>query len=174
MNEVLSSALYGGWPTLSTILTVPGALVLSRFLRLGGDFDFLDLGRNVRNVSGCGGGDVSRRRLSPANKLDCPLPGHLPMREGNLNWARVVESHPSAKYALGWGTRRFYDFSVWTEHKRIEKLRYMHRNPVKRGLVESPEFWRWSSYRAYFLGESGPVKINEWEVLKMKMRSPAA
>jgi REP-associated tyrosine transposase len=70
--------------------------------------------------------------------------------------------------------KRFYDFNVWTEHKRIEKLRYMHGNPVKRGLVESPEFWRWSSYRAYFLGETGPVKINEWEVLKMKTRSPAA
>ena len=44
---------------------------------------------------------------------------------------------------------------VWTEHKRIEKLRYMHRNSVQRGLVESPELWRWSSYRAYFLGEPG-------------------
>jgi putative transposase len=32
---------------------------------------------------------------------------------------------------------RFYDFSVWTEHKRIEKLRYIHRNPVERGLVAS-------------------------------------
>jgi putative transposase len=70
--------------------------------------------------------------------------------------------------------RRFYDFNVWTEHKRVEKLRYMHRNPVHRGLVESPELWRWSSYRAYFLGETGPVRINEWEVLKMKMRTPAA
>jgi hypothetical protein len=39
------------------------------------------------------------------------------------------------------------------------------------GLVESPEFWRWSSYRAYSLGEAGPVKINEWEVRNMKMRS---
>jgi hypothetical protein len=46
--------------------------------------------------------------------------------------------------------------------------------PVKRGLVGSPEFWRWSSQQAYFLVETGPVKINEWEVLKMKMRSPAA
>jgi len=33
----------------------------------------------------------------------------------------------------------FYDFNVWTEDKRIEKLRYIHRNPVKRGLVVSPE-----------------------------------
>jgi len=70
--------------------------------------------------------------------------------------------------------KRFYDFNVWTEHKRIEKLRYMHRNPVQRGLVESPELWRWSSYRAYFLGETGVVKINKWEVLKMKIRIPAA
>ena len=70
--------------------------------------------------------------------------------------------------------KRFYDFNVWTEHKRIEKLRYMHRNPVKRGLVESPELWRWSSFRAYFLGETGLVRVNEWEVLKMKMRPPAA
>ena len=31
--------------------------------------------------------------------------------------------------------RRFYDFNVWTACKRIEKLRYMHQNPVVRGLV---------------------------------------
>ena len=42
---------------------------------------------------------------------------------------------------------RFYDFNVWTEKQRKEKLRYMHRNPVKRGLVKSPEEWRWSSFR---------------------------
>ena len=34
---------------------------------------------------------------------------------------------------------RFHDFNVWTEKKRGEKLRYMHRNPVKRGLVATPE-----------------------------------
>jgi putative transposase len=27
---------------------------------------------------------------------------------------------------------RFYDFNVWTTKKGVEKLRYMHRNPVKR------------------------------------------
>ena len=51
--------------------------------------------------------------------------------------------------------RRFYDFNVRTEHKRIEKLRYMHRNPVKRGLVAQPEQWAWSSFRSYALGEVG-------------------
>jgi putative transposase len=55
---------------------------------------------------------------------------------------------------------RFYDFNVWTTKKRVEKLRYMHRNPVKRGLMESAEQWRWSSYRFYLLGEAGPVGVN--------------
>jgi putative transposase len=34
---------------------------------------------------------------------------------------------------------RYYDFNVWTKKKRIEKLKYMHRNPVKRRLVDKPE-----------------------------------
>jgi hypothetical protein len=60
--------------------------------------------------------------------------------------------------------KRFYDFNVWSERKRIEKLRYMHRNPVKRGLVEQPDQWKWSSFRSYFYGEPGLVRVNfqEW------------
>jgi putative transposase len=66
---------------------------------------------------------------------------------------------------------RFYDFNVWTTKKHAEKLRYMHRNPVKRGLVESPEQWRSSSYRFYLFGESGPVRINEgWGEISFKDR----
>ncbi len=56
---------------------------------------------------------------------------------------------------------RFYDFNVRTTKKRVEKLRYMHRNPVMRGLVGSPEQWRWSSYRFYLLDEAWLVRVNE-------------
>jgi len=69
---------------------------------------------------------------------------------------------------------RFYDFNVWTEKKRIEKLRYIHRNPVTRGLVDSPEKWKWGSFRWYLQGEIGPVKINDTDILIMKIRRPAA
>jgi putative transposase len=72
-----------------------------------------------------------------------------------------------------WQTR-FYDFNVWTERKRIEKLRYIHRNPVERGLVSSPEQWRWSSFRWYLSGEVGPVRINDTDIMAMKIRPPAA
>jgi putative transposase len=42
--------------------------------------------------------------------------------------------------------RRFYDFNVWSRKKKIEKLNYMHMNPVKRRLVENPKDWPWSSF----------------------------
>jgi putative transposase len=67
---------------------------------------------------------------------------------------------------------RFYDFNVWTERNRVEKLRYMHRNPVKRGLVMEPDQWAWSSFRSYY-GRPGPVRINPWNEVKMKIRKAA-
>ena len=67
--------------------------------------------------------------------------------------------------------RRFYDFNVWSARKHREKLRYIHRNPVKRGLVESPDQWEWSSFRAYAYGELGALRVNDWSGVKMKIRA---
>jgi putative transposase len=64
---------------------------------------------------------------------------------------------------------RFYDFNVRTARKRIEKLRYMHRNPVERGLVQEPEQWPWSSYRSYAFGEDGALRINQWGEAKINI-----
>jgi len=69
--------------------------------------------------------------------------------------------------------RRFYDFNVWSARKRIEKLRYMHRNPVKRGLVLEPDQWEWSSFRSYAYQEVGRVRVNLWPEPVLKIR-PAA
>jgi putative transposase len=57
---------------------------------------------------------------------------------------------------------RYYDFNVHSEEKRVEKLRYMHRNPVTRGLVARPEEWKWSSFRHYLKGEAGTVVIESF------------
>ena len=47
----------------------------------------------------------------------------------------------------------FHDFNVHSEEKLLEKLRYMHNNPVKAGLALSPDDYRWSSHREYSEGE---------------------
>jgi putative transposase len=83
---------------------------------------------------------------------------------------------------------RFYDFNLWGQQKEVEKLKYMHRNPgspaspllacwggsrLVRGLVASPEDWRWSSYRSYAYGEPGLVQINDWTWWEQKIRRSA-
>jgi putative transposase len=59
--------------------------------------------------------------------------------------------------------KRYYDHNVRSYPKFVEKLRYIHRNPVKRGLCERPEDWEWSSFRHYATGCQGRVEIeSEW------------
>ena len=53
----------------------------------------------------------------------------------------------------------------------MEKLRYIHRNPVTRGLVPRPELWRWSSFRHYAYGEAGLVGVNERLASKVVSRN---
>ena len=56
--------------------------------------------------------------------------------------------------------RRFYDFNVWSEAKFNEKLKYMHANPVKRGLVLRPRDWPWSSWSHYTKSGMGLIRID--------------
>jgi putative transposase len=71
-----------------------------------------------------------------------------------------------SKQSPFWLTR-YYDFNVQGGDKRVEKLRYMHRNPVVRGLVTGPEEWRWSSFRHHLTGEAGVVEIeSHWTAAK--------
>jgi len=78
----------------------------------------------------------------------------------SLNRGRSKKPVSEEKTPQAFWHTRYYDFNVFTEKKIVEKLRYMHRNPVKRGLVEFPEQWRWSSYRYYLLGEEGAVRVD--------------
>jgi putative transposase len=55
--------------------------------------------------------------------------------------------------------RRYYDRNVRDYEEFVEKLRYIHRNPVKRGLAGKPEDWTWSSFRHYALRADCGVEI---------------
>ena len=75
--------------------------------------------------------------------------------------------------AVQFWQRRYYDFNVHNEEKRVGKLRYMHRNPVKPGLVEKPEDWPWSSFRHYATGHSGAVEIeSHWTAARRENQLP--
>lgn len=105
---------------------------------------------------------VIKQRVSRAlRRTNKRMPGQLAL------W-----SSPSFKRYPRFWQRRFYDFNVWSARKRNEKLNYMHFNPVRRGLVERPRDWRWSSYRFYWHGEVGICAPNpEWKARTLAPKS---
>ena len=99
-------------------------------------------------------------------------------RRSSLSVALQVLKQQTSRKLKGRGElqfwqRRYYDFNVWSEEKRVEKLRYMHRNPVARGLVEKPQDWPWSSFRHYATGVEGVVEIeSQWTAFRRGNRLP--
>jgi hypothetical protein len=114
------------------------------------------------------------RGLSLRSRRVCRDAGtHSPAFDGARSWNSLDrDASREAAHGPRFVTQaRSYDFNVWTTKKRVEKLRYMHGNPVKRGLVAAPEEWRWSSYRFYLLDEAGPVRVNEgWTKISFRDR----
>ena len=92
--------------------------------------------------------------------------------------ARAMQSLKSASARMARGARaervgtptpfwqaRYYDRYTRDYDEFSEKLRYIHRNPVKRGLCSSPDEWPWSSFRHYWNGTDVGVEIeSEWTV----------
>ncbi len=79
---------------------------------------------------------------------------------------------------------RYYDRNIWSEQEMKEKLRYIHLNPVRRGLVAKAEDWAWSSARHYLTSEERVVEVeSQWTARrreragidpKVKVRLPPA
>jgi putative transposase len=71
----------------------------------------------------------------------------------------------SPQYFAGFGEGdkfwqpKYYPFEIYTQAKLLEKLNYMHENPVRKGLVAQATDWKWSSARWYTWRQSMGVPI---------------
>ena len=73
------------------------------------------------------------------------------------------------RYVIQEPDKRDREYQFWQEGAHAEMIfseavmqenpDYIQRNPVKRGYVDSPEHWRYSSARNY-LGEPGLIGID--------------
>lgn len=69
---------------------------------------------------------------------------------------------------------RFWYEPIETEEHFLEALRYIVLNPIRAGICDSPEQWRWSSYRALAGLEFAPPFLVTNEVLRRFGDSPAS
>ena len=64
--------------------------------------------------------------------------------------------------------RRYFDHNVRNYEGFVTQLRYIHRNPVKRGLCVAPEDWPWSSFRAWASGQKGVVEVESEMIVNQR------
>lgn len=57
--------------------------------------------------------------------------------------------------------RKYFDFNIFSEKKFLEKLEYIHNNPVDLGLAKHPGDWRYSSWKNYHLKDFSVITIDE-------------
>jgi putative transposase len=105
-------------------------------------------------------------KLSFAKRLRSRTIAQVSVQKKDANLGHRVSQKTDANLGHQLGSfwqKRYYDRNVRDAREFSVKLRYLHRNPVKRGLVKEPGDWKWSSFRHYAFRENGVVEIeSEW------------
>ncbi|MBM3289183.1 MAG: transposase [Candidatus Hydrogenedentes bacterium] len=68
---------------------------------------------------------------------------------------RTKESSQHQVWQEGSHPQRIYDDDVLNQ-----KIEYIHNNPVRRGYVDAPEHWRYSSARNYYVDDHSVLEID--------------
>jgi putative transposase len=92
------------------------------------------------------------------------------MRNKRLNvYNKLMVKKGTKPIRRFWQTGGGYDRNIYKDETLIKTLEYMHFNPVKNKLVNSPSEWKWSSARFYETGEQTPIAIeipDWWQSIK--------
>lgn len=80
-----------------------------------------------------------------------------------LKWlSQATEPARRAKGELALWQPGFHPQAIRTERVFRQKLRYLHENPVRKGLVTRPEDWWYSSARIEAALPDAPMGIDPW------------
>jgi putative transposase len=77
---------------------------------------------------------VAKSILAEWRRLDAPVISKLTTERGEVRF---------------WQRGGGFDRNIFSKEEFLEKLKYIHHNPVKAGLVTRPEEWKWSSAASY-------------------------
>lgn len=70
------------------------------------------------------------------------------LRDNHPTWLQNLATRSPGIYHF-WQPGGGYDRNITTASTAWKSVEYIHQNPMKRGLVESPIDWHWSSARWY-------------------------
>ena len=73
--------------------------------------------------------------------------------------SQLATGHQCAPYAF-WMDGGGYDRNVIKKETLEFMVNYIHNNPVRRGLVERPEQWTWSSFREWQEPGTGAFRLD--------------
>jgi putative transposase len=74
---------------------------------------------------------------------------------------RLADRQPNGEISYRfWQRGGGYDRNLRSLPDVHEKIKYVHDNPVRRGLVQKAEDWPWSSARAWQLGVDEPISLD--------------
>lgn len=74
---------------------------------------------------------------------------------------RMTDEQPNGKSSVRfWQRGGGYDRNVTSAEVVHQTIEYLHLNPVRRGLCETPEDWKWSSAGAYTGNAEVPLSID--------------
>jgi putative transposase len=88
---------------------------------------------------------VAQRVLARWKELDAPVLRAIARPDGSPRF---------------WQKGGGFDRNVRDESELVKEIRYIHRNPVTRGLVARPEDWKWSSARCWLGQQNGQVECD--------------
>ena len=80
---------------------------------------------------------------------------------GRQGWLeRLTVRYPSRTVFRFWQPGGGYDNNIWRERTLVQVVEYIHANPVRRGLVEHPQEWPWSSARFWAGEKDVPIAMD--------------
>lgn len=79
------------------------------------------------------------------------------LEKSSPNWLdKLTVKRGARKVFRFWQAGPGYDRNITSKVELFEKIHYMHKNPVRKGLVLTPQEWKWSS-ASWYDGERNVV-----------------
>ncbi len=84
------------------------------------------------------------------------------LKEHSPAWLEKLSRRRGSRVErLFWQSGGGYDRNITTRQALLSTIDYIHLNPVRRGLVERPEDWQWSSAAWYLREARVPIPLDQ-------------